>query len=95
MWLQEEVAVPTEEDRPRPRDERGPGGNDMPPSGEEARAQRKATGRPLLWLVLGLVLVALFVLFLATRSPWQPFLKGPAAIPVPSHASPPPKQITQ
>jgi hypothetical protein len=84
-----------QEDRPRPRDEKGPGGNDLPPSGEEARAQRMQTIMPLVWLALGIVVIAVFVLLLATRSPRQAYLKGPSAEPVPAPAAPPPKQIVQ
>jgi uncharacterized RDD family membrane protein YckC len=67
----------------------------MPPSGEEARAQRKETAMPLLWLVLGLIVVIVFILLLTARSPKQPFLNGPSSEPVPAPVSPPPKQITQ
>ncbi len=56
----------TSSDRSRPRDETGPGGNDMPPSGEEARAQRKATSMPLVWLLLGLVVALGFTLMATT-----------------------------
>jgi hypothetical protein len=59
------------EDRPRPSDERGAGGDDMPPSGEEARAEWKETRMPVVWLVLGVAVVALFVILLALRSPYQ------------------------
>jgi hypothetical protein len=68
-------------DEKRPRDESGPDGNDMPPSGEEARAQRKATTMPLIWLLLGVGLVALFVILLAIRSPHQ---LAPNALPTKS-----------
>jgi hypothetical protein len=54
-----------------PRDERGPGGDDMPPSGEEARAQRKATSMPWVWLILAIGLAALFAILLEARSPRQ------------------------
>lgn len=87
--------MPTDEERPRPRDAKGPGGNDLPPSGEEARAQRKETTMPLVWLTLALVVVAVFVILLATRSPHQPSLKAPSTTPLPAPATPPPKQITQ
>ena len=35
--------------------------DDLPPTGAEARAQRKATSMPLVWLVVGLAVVAVFV----------------------------------
>jgi hypothetical protein len=37
-------------------------GDDLPPSGAEARAQRRSTSTPLIWLVVGLVLIVGFVL---------------------------------
>ena len=35
--------------------------DDLPPTGGEARAERKATSMPLVWLVVGFVVVAAFV----------------------------------
>lgn len=63
--------MPTDEERTRSRDERGLGANDVPPSGEEARAQGRETSMPLVWLALGLAVAALFVILLATRFPHQ------------------------
>ena len=61
--------------------------DDLPPSGGEARAQRKATSMPLVWLMVGLVLVAAFVavvrtgggLFAAHGSGAPPVKTAPAA----------------
>jgi hypothetical protein len=44
---------------------RGGDPDDLPPTGGEARAQRKATSMPLVWLVVGVVLVAGFVAVIA------------------------------
>ncbi len=60
--------MPTRTDRPRPRNETGPGGDDLPPRGEEARAQRKATRLPWIWLLGGILLVAIFCALLARPS---------------------------
>ncbi len=35
--------------------------DDLPPSGAEARSQRKATSMPLIWLLVGLALIVAFV----------------------------------
>ncbi len=83
-----------DEERPRPSDERGPGGNDVPPSGEEARAQSKETTMPLIWLVLGALVIALFVVLLAVRSPHHVPLKENPLGPVPALANPPHKLNT-
>ncbi len=40
---------------------RGGDPDDLPPLGGEARAQRRSTSMPLVWLLVGLVLVAAFV----------------------------------
>lgn len=72
-------------DGQRPHDESGPGGDDLPPSGEEARAQQKATTMPLIWLVLGAAVVAVFLILLATRSPLQP---SPNALPTKAPPAP-------
>jgi hypothetical protein len=37
-------------------------GDDLPPSGAEARAQRRSTSLPLVWLAVGLVLIVGFIL---------------------------------
>ena len=40
-------------------------GDDLPPSGREARAQRKATSMPLIWFIVGLALIGLFVVVIS------------------------------
>jgi uncharacterized RDD family membrane protein YckC len=55
-------------DMRRPPNETGAGGDDVPPSGEEARAQRRATSLPAVWLVLGLLLAAAFAGLLTATS---------------------------
>ncbi len=37
-------------------------GDDLPPSGAEARAQRRSPSLPLVWLAVGLVLIVGFIL---------------------------------
>lgn len=44
--------------------------DDLPPSGAEAQAQRKATSMPLVWLVVGLLLIAAFVVVIGTGRGW-------------------------
>jgi hypothetical protein len=41
--------------------------NDLPPSGEEAKSRRMETVMPVVWGLLGLLLVAGFTLWLALR----------------------------
>jgi hypothetical protein len=43
------------------------GGDDMAPDGEEARAQRRATSMPIVWLGLGLLVVLAFTAALGLR----------------------------
>ena len=49
--------------------------DDLPPSGDESRAQGKATSMPVIWLALGLALVVLFVVAVSGRGL---FHTGPA-----------------
>lgn len=44
------------------------GGDDLPPLGEEARAQRRATSMPLVWAFLALIVAAAFIAALALKS---------------------------
>ena len=67
----------------------------MPPSGEEARAQRKATIKPFVWLVLGLAVAAAFVALLHVRTPFQQPAKVPPPLPAPALTAPPQKQISR
>ena len=68
-------------------------GDDLPPSGEEAQAQRKATVKPLIWLLLGVVLVAAFVAVLRVRTPFDQRWRGPTSVPAPALAAPPHKPV--
>ena len=43
------------------------GGEDMPPTGEEARSQRRSTSMPIVWLGLALALMAAFAAVLAVH----------------------------
>lgn len=55
--------------------------DDMPPSGGEARAQRKSTSMPLVWLAVGLVLVAAFVTVIRTGGGlFHTHASGPAPV---------------
>jgi len=40
------------------------GGEDVPPDGEEAREQRRATSMPVVWLGLGLAVIVAFTAIL-------------------------------
>ena len=40
-------------------------GDDLPPSGAEARSQRKATSMPLIWLLVGMIVMSIFVFMIA------------------------------
>ncbi len=71
--------MPRDFERPRPRDETGPGGDDLPPSGAEARAQRRATRLPLVWLTLGLVAAGLFWAWMAAGPPFHRPGNAPSA----------------
>ncbi len=42
-------------------------GDDMAPDGEEARAQRRATSMPIVWLGVGLLVVLAFIVALGMR----------------------------
>lgn len=41
--------------------------DDLPPTGEEAKSQRQETIMPLIWGLLGLILVVGFTIWLASR----------------------------
>ena len=45
----------------------------MPPTGEEAREQRRETAMPLFWAAIGILIVIVFVAFLTMRSGYRPF----------------------
>jgi len=67
--------------------------NDLPPTGDEARAQRDETAMPLVWAVLGLLVVLVFVLVLASRRGGSPtsnarVVSRPTAASVPSGKTP-------
>ena len=80
--------MPLDRNQP-PRDETGPGGNDMPPSGEEARAQKTATSMPLIWLLLGLVVVLGFAILMGTMRQSE---RSRGAPPTATESLPPVKQ---
>jgi hypothetical protein len=67
-------------------------GDDLPPSGEEAQAQRKASVKPLIWLLLGVVLVAAFVALLRMPTPFEQRPGGPT-LPPPALTAPPHKPV--
>jgi hypothetical protein len=48
--------MPSGHDRRPPRDL-----EDLPPTGEEARAQRRETLMPLVWIAIGLVAIITFI----------------------------------
>jgi uncharacterized RDD family membrane protein YckC len=81
-------------DRPPPRKETGPGGDDVPPSGEEARDPRRATSLPLVWLIIGVVLIGVFAVWMGARPPFHRPGPAPSAAdaarlaPSPSKATP-------
>jgi hypothetical protein len=64
--------------------------DDMPPTGDEAHEQRKATSMPVVWLGLGLGVMAAFVVILCVRFGVPHPAVGPATTPPPV-ASPPAK----
>ncbi len=66
------------DDRRRPGDP-----DDLPPIGAEARAQRRATSAPLLWFLLGLILIVTFVVMIGRGSS---LIHAKAAGPPPLHA---------
>jgi hypothetical protein len=54
--------------------------NDMPPTGEEARARSRQTVMPLIWMGLGALAILLFVAFAMLRGPGDNAVHGsPAA----------------
>ncbi len=55
--------------------------DDLPPTGEEARAQGRMTSMPLLWLLAGLLLVVIFVAAIASGGGLFPTQSpGPAPV---------------
>ncbi len=80
------ASSPKDTDLPPPSDDegsRGPGlqggqDDDMPPSGEEARAQSRETVMPLIYIGLGVIAIVVFVAVMA-------LYQG-----VPFHQAPPP-----
>jgi len=66
------------------------GGNDVPPTGGEAREQRKETTMPLVWLGLGVVIMAAFAAILWIHFGVPHPASSPAAAP-PSAVAPPAK----
>jgi hypothetical protein len=67
----------------------------MPPSGEEARAQRKAISMPLVWLVLGLFVILLFALPMSVKPSFRSSMKGSTAATASALSPPPHKQVAQ
>jgi hypothetical protein len=65
-------------------------GDDIPPTGDEAHEQRKATSMPIVWLGLGLAVMAAFVGILWIRF-GVPHLAASPAAPPQSAANPPAK----
>jgi hypothetical protein len=59
-----------------PRQPGTPSEDDLPPTGDEAQSERRQTVAPLIWLALGLVAIALFVVALV-------LLHGVAPLPGP------------
>src|SRR5438132_3553 len=86
------VSMPQRSGQRRPLSSGKGDGDDLPPSGEEAQAQRKAAVKPLIWLLLGIVLVALFVALLHVGTPLQPHATGQAPLPPHASSGPPQKQ---
>ncbi|HEY5107672.1 MAG TPA: hypothetical protein VII73_13040 [Caulobacteraceae bacterium] len=72
---------PASEKEARPDD-------DLPPTGDEARAQRTATLMPLIWSALGLLVVIAFVMVLLGRH-GPPPTSDAASTPVPAAAAGP------
>jgi hypothetical protein len=65
----------------------------MPPSGEEARAQRKATSMPIVWLLLGLVAILVFTVMMADKASFLSSLKSPTAATASRLSNPPQKAV--
>jgi len=63
---------------------------DVPPTGDEAHEQRKETSMPMVWLALGLAIMAAFAAILWIRF-GVPHLAANAAVPPESAANPPAK----
>lgn len=59
-----------------PRQPGTPSEDDLPPTGEEAQSVRRQTVAPLIWLALGFVAIALFIVALV-------ILHGVAPLPGP------------
>ena len=85
----EAMVDPVEPVSPDPR--RGADRDDLPPSGHEARARGRATTMPLVWAVLGLLVVVAFVALLGLRLGYgpSPVPANPPAAPSPSSAPAP------
>ena len=66
----------------------------MPPSGEEARAQRRATSMPVVWLILGLVVVLVFTFMMALEPSFRSSLKSRTVPTGSAHSLPPHRQVT-
>ena len=82
--------MPVDTDKPPLPKGANANGDDLPPRGEEARAQRRETVMPLVWLGLGLLVVIVFVAVLAMRSDYRPFPQAaPPAMQAPSTLAPP------
>jgi hypothetical protein len=62
--------------------------NDLPPTGDEAQAQRTQTVMPLIWAAIGLLVVLVFVAVLASRRGPAPAADA-ASNPVPAAAAAP------
>jgi hypothetical protein len=65
-------------------------GDDLPPTGDEAREQRKETSMPIVWLGLGLAIMVVFAIILWMRF-GVPHLAANAAAPPQSATNPPAK----
>jgi hypothetical protein len=67
----------------------------MPPSGEEARAQRKATSMPLVWLLLGFLVILLFTLMMAVAPSFRSSLKSQTTPTGSAFSLPPHRQVNR
>ena len=83
----------TRPNTPRHRNATDAGGDDMPPSGDEARAQRKATSMPFVWLSLAFLVILLFTLMMAARPSFRSSLKGQTAPTGSALSLPPHRQV--
>lgn len=59
-----------------PRQPGTPSEDDLPPTGEEAQSERRQSVTPLIWLAMGFVVIALFIVAVV-------FLHGVAPLPGP------------